>query len=239
MTSVSLGSGDTSGSQGCNESKVGICRSDFESSAEETRRAIHRVNTSLERISSLKAREGSAIAEADRLRMQWSKLLRETDGVLTKELQDLRSAEREARSLAEELALIGLEAQKSMEELRIDAATSASKSAALRRVVLSLVTDRVLDDLSKKLAPDLQRAYSLFRRREIESRTRRDRPDDSALLVAFAARFTAQLRQYSSDSDKDLNAAMGLSELDLTGIDPDLMNSPARRSLLSRQAACQ
>lgn len=212
-------------------------RSDFEASAEETRHAISRVSACLERVADMRKKQACAIADADAFKAQWSMMLRETDGVLTKDLQDLRSAERDARALAEELALIGLEAERSVEELSISAATSASKSVALRRVVLRLVADEALANLLAKFTGDLQRAYSLFRRCEVESRTRRDRPDEGELLNAFATRVTASLALASSDFDGGLNAAMGVSELDLTGIDLELMSSPAKRSLLARTTA--
>ncbi len=211
-----------------------LSRMEYEAAADAARAAISAMTSMRQRILDLNQRKASARADAETARSRWSRLLRDSDGVLTSDLEDLRASERSSLSLADEYQAMcaGLEA--SLISSEVAAAGLATTALAKQRAAVSAAAEDAFAHLQRTFGPSFERTYLLFRREHAEAVPMGQRHSDEEALMAFVSRFAGAIVQSSLPTAQQICQAIGVSELDVDDIPRNLLRSPARRSMLTR-----
>jgi len=179
----------------------------------------------------LSQRKGAARADAETARTHWSRLLRDSDGVLTADLEALRASERSSLSLADEYQAMCEELEPSLLRCEVAAADLANTALSKRRAAVSAAAEDALGDLQLAIRPHFEHAYGLFRREQAETMPAGERHLDKEALMAFVSRLSALLSQNSSPPAQQTYESIGISELRVEDIPHELLHSPVRRSM--------
>jgi len=213
------------------------CRVEYEAAAEAARGAISAVTSLRQRLADLTQRMAAARGDAETARSRWSHLLRESGGVLTSDLEDLRASERSSLSLADEYQAMSGELEASLINSEVAAAGLAATALAKRRAAVSAAAEDAFGDLQQVIGPSFERAYLLFRREHAETMPLGQRHNDEEALMTFVSRFAASILQNFLPTAQQTCEAIGISELKVDEIPHKLIHSPARRSMLTRAIA--
>ncbi|WNH48303.1 hypothetical protein PDM28_16795 [Stenotrophomonas aracearum] len=207
-------------------------RLEYEAAADAARGAIFAMTSMRQRMLDLNQRKAAACADAETARIRWSRLLRESGGVLTTDLEDLRASERSSLSLADEYQAMCEELETSLISSEVSAADLAATALSKRRVALSAAAEDAFVDLQMAIGPSFEHAYRLFQREQAESMPPGERHSDKEALMAFVSRFSALILQNSSPTAQQTYESIGISELKVEDIPHELLHSPVRRSML-------
>ncbi|PPU38323.1 hypothetical protein XaplCFBP3123_19245 [Xanthomonas arboricola pv. populi] len=181
------------------------------------------------------ARAGEAAqAEADAARSQWRELLRETSGLLTRDIHKLRAAERSALTLVEEYAAMQQEIQGQLSGMELEVAELADEGVNLRDRVLNAAASEAFDAVIDKAGDAIATAYVLHRRATLEPLQVRMRPSDEQVLGEFLHRLGKKMQERTGVVAGAVDKIVSAPELELVGVDMILAGSPARRALLRR-----
>lgn len=218
---------------------VGIVenRAAYEVKAQELRDAVARKAAMVGRLETMTRAQHAAQAEAEAVRKQWSTKLRDSDGVLSREIQKLRVAERSALSLVEEYQAMQQEMKPQLASHELSVADLAHQCIAHRNSVVRVAADDAYLDLMAQAGGLIATAYSLYRIANTAEIVMRTRPSDEQLEAAFLAKIGRDLTARMSGVGESVKRAIGTSSLALDGVDMGLVNSPARRSMLVKQAS--
>ncbi len=169
----------------------------------------------------------AAQAEADNAREQWRDKLRESDGVITKDVQRLRADERAAYTLIEEYQSIHEEMQRTLAGMQLELAEAAKTCISTREGLATAMFEDALVEVVERCGVDIRRVMALHREaNRIENP--RSSPlwtdDESMIHGRFFHRLSAALK--GLDADDDLPQALSL---DLADVDMVLVGSHAAR----------
>ncbi|QOY23802.1 hypothetical protein FYK61_01935 [Xanthomonas citri] len=179
------------------------------------------------------ARAGEAAqAEADAARSQWRELLRDTNGLLTREIHKLRAAERSALTLVEEYAAMQQEIQGQVSGMELEVAELADEGIRLRDRVLNAAASQSFDAMIDVAGDAIATAYVLHRRATLEPLQVRVRPSDEQVLGEFLHLLGKKMQERMGVVAGTVAEAVGAPELELVGVDMMLAGSPARRAAL-------
>jgi len=210
-------------------------RASYEAKAQALHEALARKTAMIGRIATLDRAQQAAQAEAAAARLQWSEKLRGSDGVLTREVQKLRVAERSALSLVEEYQVLQKELAPTLAGVELEVARLADDCIRGRSDVVRVVAEDAYSVLIENAGSLMATAMELHRIAETSSVNWNSRASDDEISGAFLAKVGRDLKAREAPTDL-IGEAMGISQLDLDGVDMQLVNSPARRSILGRQA---
>lgn len=213
-------------------------RAAYEIRAQELREAVARKAAMVGRVETMARAEQAAQAEAAAARQQWSEKLRGSDGVMTREIQKLRVAERSALSLVEEYHVLQKELAPTLAGLELEVARLADNCFKSRSEVVLVVAEDAYAALMTKVGNLMATAAELQRIAEVLTVDRNSRGSDDEIRAAFLAKVGRDLKTRDVSTDS-VNEAIGISTLDLDGVDMQLVNSPVRRSILQRQAKAE
>lgn len=223
--------------QRCTEhSATERCLLEYEAAAEAARNAIATMTSVRQRMDDLKQRKAAACADAESARSRWSRLLRESGGVLTTDLEDLRASERSSLSLADEYQAMHGELETSLMSSEATAAGLAAAAIGKRGTAVSAAAEDVFNDLLQYAGAHFKRVYLLFERADADTVPARQRRTDEEVLMEFVSRLAASILQKPSPAAQQTYDSIGISELKIDDIPGALIHSPTRRSMLMRAA---
>ena len=194
----------------------------------------------LQKIQSTEKAMQAAQAEAEDAKAQWRKLLRDSDGTLTKEIQKLRAAERSAYELKEEYEAILAEVRQVLvgKELalvdvadRYISAESKSRTAAAE-AALSSIVEQHGGELRRAMALHLDALIAREFKLQEKFKTFAPWADSKAEDVhqVFMQELLQRVLQLPTDT------ASAVRRIDLREVDMELLKSPAKRTMLKARA---
>ncbi|ARV24837.1 hypothetical protein ABFO19_19975 [Xanthomonas citri pv. glycines] len=218
-------------------SRLEQARMKFEDASQALRDGLSRKSAMKERAATMARARDAAEAEATAARQQWSALLRDADGVLTRDVQKLRAAERSALTLVEEYVLMQQEIQSLLAVVEIEVAELAEKSIDLHDAVVRLASGEAFSLMMAQSGDAIATAFVLFRRAENARVLARSRLSDDELRSMFLHQLGANLDAHMQAAEDSAKGIIGVPALELGGVDMELARSPARRSHLRQEMA--
>ncbi|MFA1768326.1 hypothetical protein QT922_012995 [Xanthomonas campestris pv. campestris] len=210
-------------------------RAKFEAASQALRDALIKKSAMKERAATMTRARDAAEAEATAARQQWSALLRDADGVLTRDVQKLRAAERSALTLVEEYVAMQQEIESLLAEVEIEVAELAEISIDLHDAVLRLASGEAFSLMMAQSGDAIATAFVLFRRAENARVLARSRPSDDELRSMFLHQLGTKMDAYMQAASDSVRDVIGVPKLMLDGVDMELARSPARRAQLKQK----
>ncbi|MCL1552490.1 hypothetical protein [Xanthomonas nasturtii] len=210
-------------------------RANFEDAAQALRDAVNRKSAMKERAATMARARDAAESEASVARQQWSALLRDADGVLTRDIQKLRAAERSALTLVEEYAAMQQEIESLLAAMDLEIAELAGTSIDLHDTVVRLASGEAFSRLMAQSGDAIAAAFVLFKRTEDARVLVRSRLSDDELRSMFLHQLGTTMDAHMQAADDSVRSIIGVPALDLAGVDMALARSPARRSQLRQE----
>ncbi|MCD0258369.1 hypothetical protein JWH11_08580 [Xanthomonas melonis] len=207
----------------------------FEDASQALRDAVSRKSAMKERAATMARARGAAEAEATAARQQWSALLRDADGVLTRDVQKLRAAERSALTLVEEYVAMQQEIQSLLAAVEIEVAELAEKSIDLHDAVVRLASGEAFSLMMAQSGGAIATAFVLFKQAENSGVLARSRLSDEELRLMFLHQVGVKMDAHMQAANDSVRDVLGVPELVLDGVDMALAKSPARRSQLRQE----
>ncbi|MCC4620600.1 hypothetical protein LL965_11065 [Xanthomonas cassavae CFBP 4642] len=205
-------------------------RAAYEAAAQALHEALARKKALTERVATMTRARDAAQAEANAARQQWSGLLREADGTLTRDIQKLRVAETSALTLVEEYAAMRQEIGVQITAMEVTVAELAEVAIGKRSAVIELASREAFDAMVENVRDEVAHAFILYK--SAVGLTR------SGAMASESEMRTAFLEQLGRHLDKRVPTvaetraqSAGIHELDLKGVDMGLAASPIRRAV--------
>jgi hypothetical protein len=205
--------------------------------AEELGEAVQVKRSVVGKIETMQRARQAAQADADAAREKWREKLREGDGMLTREVQKLRVAERSALSLAEEYGSFEEEIAKDVPRVELETADLASKCISLRSAVIQEAAQQLYDETLMQVTDSLALAFGVFCRAENSGLPSRQKSTVDELAGQFFWRINRHICTRLDDGamDDQVDAYLALPQFDLQEVDMEIVRSPARREMLRKQ----
>lgn len=211
----------------------------YEAAAQRLRDALVRKAAMKGRVEKMERARGAAQEDAAGARQKWSNLLRESDGVLTREVQKLRATERGSLNLMEEYEAMQQEMAAPLASLELEVAALADLNMTSHNRVVRQAAQDAFTALMERMGSFITTAYLLSKRAETAPLPSRNRPSEEALESDFLQSIRREIQSRADSVASLVTEAIGVSKLELEGVDMELVKSPARRSMLSRQVDAQ
>ncbi len=175
----------------------------------------------------------AAQAEADDAKAQWRSKLKQSDGELTKEIRNLRAAERGAYTLIEEYQSILDEMADVQKQLSLALATSGEDCLHHRGKVLEVTADGAFEELVQQHGEAIGRAMRLFIAAQVAgdrkipySFTQWGGPEGRARLHDA---FMSKLHDVALKHQNTACAVLDDVNVDLSDVPFNLVQTPAQR----------
>ncbi|WP_253254414.1 hypothetical protein [Xanthomonas arboricola] len=207
----------------------------FENASQSLRDALSRKSAMKERAATMVRARDAAEAEATAARQQWSALLRDADGVLTRDVQKLRAAERSALTLVEEYVAMQQEIQSLLAAAEIEVAELAEKSIDLHDAVVRLASGEAFSLMMAQSGSAIATAFVLFRQAENAKMPVRSHLSDDELRSMFLHQLGTKMDAYMQVASDSVRDVIGVPRLMFDGVDMELARSPARRAQLKQK----
>ncbi|CEM59812.1 hypothetical protein [Xanthomonas campestris] len=208
-------------------------RAAYDAAAQALHEALARKKALTERAATMTRAREAAQAEADATRQQWSGLLREADGALTRDIQKLRAAETSALTLVEEYGAIHQEIGMQVKAMEVSVAELAEVAISKRSVVIELASREAFDAMVENVGDEVARAFVLYKRAASVT-SGGSMASDSQVRSAFLEQLGRYVdKRMETVSDKVTQAEV-MRELELNGVDMSLVGRPLRRAQLQQ-----
>ncbi|WP_306432056.1 hypothetical protein [Xanthomonas hortorum] len=194
-----------------------------EAAAQTLDEALARKKALTERVATMTRAREAAQAEADAARQQWSGLLREADGTLTRNIQKLRAAETSALALVEEYAAMRLEIGTQITVMEVTVAELAE--------VIELSSREAFTAMVENVGNEVARAFVLYKRAATVT-SGGAMASDKEVRAAFLEQLGRQVDKRVATVTDTLAQCGDVKALELASVDMGLVSSPIRRAQL-------
>ncbi|MBB3846121.1 hypothetical protein [Xanthomonas arboricola] len=208
-------------------------RAAYEAAAQALHAALARKKALTERAETMARARDAAQAEADASRQQWSAMLRDADGTLTRDIQKLRAAETSAFTLVEEYGAIHEEIGVQVKAMEVSVAELAEVAIGKRSAVIELASREAFDAMVENVGDEVARAFVLYKR-AARVTSGGSIASDSQVRSAFLEQLGRYVdKRMEAVSDKVTQAEV-MRKLELNGVDMSLVGRPLRRAQLQQ-----
>lgn len=176
----------------------------------------------------------AAQSDAQAARQQWSAKLRDSDGMLTRDIQKLRANERSALSLAEEYEAMEAEMAAEQPRLDLELALIAKDCIEVKGYVAADAATGAYDRLLEQFGTPLAVAFELFSVAERANKQFRDPLDQDELAARFFGRLSIDARRRTKVAalSEEVDSLLALPPMDMSEVDMKLAGSASARSML-------
>ncbi|WP_234030027.1 hypothetical protein [Xanthomonas vasicola] len=196
-----------------NPGRLEQVRTKFEEASQALRDAVSRKSAMKERAATMARARDAAEAEATAARQQWSALLRGADGVLTRDVQKLRVAERSALTLVEEYVAMQQEIESLLAALEIEVAELAETSIDLHDAVVELVSSDAFSLMMVQSGDAIATAFVLFKKTENARVLARSRLSDDELRLMFLHQVGMKMDAHMQAANDSVRDVLSVPEL--------------------------
>ncbi|WP_024938514.1 hypothetical protein [Xanthomonas arboricola] len=210
-------------------------RAAYDAAAQALSEALERKSALTDRAATMKRARDAAQAEVNAARQQWSRLLREADDTLTRDIQKLRAAETSALTLVEEYAAMRQEIGVQITAMEVTVAELAEVAIDKRTRVIELASREAFDALMAQAGDGMAVAYVLHRHATLAPIPVRMQPSDEQVVADFLGQIERQLKVRADSISNAASAAIGVRGLTLDGVDLNLVASPVRRAMVLKE----
>ncbi|MBB5734423.1 hypothetical protein QSH39_021345 [Xanthomonas arboricola pv. corylina] len=208
-------------------------RAAYDAAAQALHEALARKKALTERAATMTRAREAAQAEADAARQQWSGLLREADGTLTREIQKLRAAETSALTLVEEYAAMRQEIGMQITAMGVTVAELAEVAIAKRNAAIEVASHDAFAEMVMEVGDVVARALMLYRN-AAHVTPGSAMASESEVTAAFLEQLGRQVEKRLIILAETADQVTGIQQLDLTEVDMELMGSPIQRAFAKR-----
>ncbi|AKU51160.1 hypothetical protein VB145_20115 [Xanthomonas arboricola] len=208
-------------------------RSAYEGAAQALNEALARKKALTERAATMTRARDAAQAEANSARQQWSGLLREADGTLTRDIQKLRAAETSALTLVEEYAAMSQEIGMQITAMEVTVAELAEVAIGKRSAVTELASREAFDAMVENVGDEVAHALVLYKRAATVS-SAGSMASDSEVRSAFLEQLGRYVDKRMEAMNDKVTQAEVMGKLELNGVDMSLIGRPLRRAQLQQ-----
>ncbi|NIJ86139.1 hypothetical protein [Xanthomonas arboricola] len=206
-------------------------RAAYDDAAQALHEALARKKALTERAATMTHARDAAQAEANAARQQWSGLLREADGTLTRDIQKLRAAETSALTLVEEYAAMRQEIGVQITAMEVTVAELAEVAIGKRSAVIELASREAFDAMVENVGGEVSRAFVLYKHAAAVS-LGGTMASDTEVQAAFLEQLGRQVNKRIAATAGNELQLIDVYKLELTGVDMGLVTSPLRRAQL-------
>ncbi|AOL18282.1 hypothetical protein MOU_05139 [Xanthomonas citri pv. malvacearum str. GSPB1386] len=208
-------------------------RAAYDAAAQALHEALARKKALTERAATMTRARDAAQAEANAARQQWSELLREADGTLTRDIQKLRAAETSALTLVEEYAAMRQEIGVQITAMEVTVAELAEVAIGKRSAVIELASREAFDAMVENVGGEVARAFVLYKHAAAVS-LGGTMASDTEVRAAFLEQLGRQVNKRIAATAGNELQLIDVYKLELTGVDMSLVTSPLRRMQLQQ-----
>ncbi|MEC5112882.1 hypothetical protein [Xanthomonas oryzae] len=209
-------------------------RAAYDAAAQALHEALARKTALTERAATMTRARDAAQAEANAARQQWSGLLREADGTLTRDIQKLRAAEASALTLVEEYGVMHQEIGMQVTGMEVSVAELAEVAIGKREAVIELASREAFAKMVEKVGDAVASAFVLYKRGAAVTPGGM-MASDSEVRAAFLDQLGREVDKRVALITCPISVPPDVQDLDLNGADMSLVLSPVKRARLRQQ----
>ncbi|ATS67710.1 hypothetical protein NY98_21400 [Xanthomonas citri pv. fuscans] len=206
-------------------------RAAYDAAAQALHEALARKKALAERVATMTRAREAAQAEANTARQQWSGLLREADGTLTRDIQKLRAAETSALTLVEEYAAMRQEIGMQITAMEVTVAELAEVAIDKRSSLIELSSREAFTAMVENVGNEVARAFVLYKRAATIT-SGGAMASDKEVRAAFLEQLGRQVDKRVATVTDTLAQCGDVKALELVSVDMGLVSSPIRRAQL-------